>query len=223
MTNSKNKPGSAGILPASLRIEKEAAPPKHVSRFTLSLLFLCLPALFPEARADTVQASSSHCTVDTRDVRLGIGGETQTNSAHFTVDTRDVRTDLGGTGQAGSSHFMVDTRDVRPGLGGLAEAGSSHFTVDTTGLFLALTIANSGHFIVDTRDAIDFGLRLFENLATVRIAGEVPGSGGTLTSPLRIHKNGATYGILLTATNAPNATRIRVQTPAGEKAWLKLP
>jgi hypothetical protein len=46
---------------------------------------------------------------------------------------------------------------------------------------------------------------------------------GTLTSPLRIRKNGVTYGIMLVAPNAPDASPIRVQTSSGIKALQKLP
>jgi hypothetical protein len=70
---------------------------------------------------------------------------------------------------------------------------------------------------------IDIGLRVYDGTATNHIAAEAPEPGGQLTSPIRITKNGTNYGILLTATNAPNASRIRIQTSAGTKAWMKLP
>ncbi len=70
---------------------------------------------------------------------------------------------------------------------------------------------------------LDIGLRTFDGTATNRIACEAPGLGGTLSSPLRIARNGTNYGILLVQTDATDASRIQVQTSAGIKAWKKLP
>ena len=67
--------------------------------------------------------------------------------------------------------------------------------------------------------AVDIGLRAFDG-GIIRIACE---PAGTLTSPMRIHKNGTTYGILLVNVDSPDASRLRVQTSSGVKALQKLP
>lgn len=66
---------------------------------------------------------------------------------------------------------------------------------------------------------VDIGLRAFDGTATIKLACEA----GSPASPLRIAKNGTTYGILLVATNAPNASKIRIPTASGVKAVMKLP
>lgn len=70
------------------------------------------------------------------------------------------------------------------------------------------------------RDSSDIGLRVQDGGAVIRIAVEL---AGTLTSPLRIAKNGVTYGIMLVEPNAPNASHLRISTASGAKAWAKLP
>jgi hypothetical protein len=67
--------------------------------------------------------------------------------------------------------------------------------------------------------ANDIGLRAYDGTGTIKIACEV----GTATSPLRISKNGTTYGILLVATNDTTASKIRIPTSSGVKAVMKLP
>jgi len=65
---------------------------------------------------------------------------------------------------------------------------------------------------------IDIGLRVYDGTAIISIACE---PAGTLTSPLRIAKNGIIYGIVLVDPSDPDATGIRVQTSAGVKALRK--
>jgi hypothetical protein len=67
--------------------------------------------------------------------------------------------------------------------------------------------------------AVDIGLRAYDGTATIKIACE----SGPLTSPLRIGKNGTTYGILLVPPTAVNASKLRIQTASGTKALQKLP
>ena len=74
-------------------------------------------------------------------------------------------------------------------------------------------------FTLDTRSFLDIGLRVFDGHNIIGIAAEP----GTPTSPLRIHKNGVTYGIRLVDPNLLNASKIRIQTPTGVKALQKLP
>lgn len=66
-------------------------------------------------------------------------------------------------------------------------------------------------------------LRADDGTNISRIACEPPGPGGTLRSPLRMHKGGTNFGIVLVETNAPGASKIHVQTSSGIKAWRKLP
>jgi len=66
---------------------------------------------------------------------------------------------------------------------------------------------------------IDIGLRIFDGTAVIKIAIQ----NGTATSPLRVSKNGTTYGVLLVSTGDPNASRIHIKTSAGSMALKKLP
>ena len=65
---------------------------------------------------------------------------------------------------------------------------------------------------------MDIGLRVHDGTATIKI-----GCAFGLPSPLRISKNGVSYGILLVPTSSPDASRIRIQTSSGTKAMKKLP
>lgn len=66
---------------------------------------------------------------------------------------------------------------------------------------------------------IDIGLRIFDGTQTVPIAAEPL---GTLISPLRIFKNGNTYGVALVDVSDPNASKARINTSGGIKALRKL-
>ena len=67
---------------------------------------------------------------------------------------------------------------------------------------------------------MDAGLRAYDGSAVIKLACEGPGS---TNSPIRFNKNGTNYGLLLTLTNAPNASKFRIKTPTGIQAWMKLP
>jgi len=67
--------------------------------------------------------------------------------------------------------------------------------------------------------SVDIGLRVFDGTNIKKIAIQ----NGTATSPLRINKNGTTYGILLVPTNNPTASKIHIQTSAGVMSWQTLP
>jgi len=69
---------------------------------------------------------------------------------------------------------------------------------------------------------LDIGLRVFDGTNIVGIACEPPGAGGQLTSPLRIHKNGTNYGVLLVVPDAAEASMLKIQTTDGIKALRKL-
>jgi len=66
----------------------------------------------------------------------------------------------------------------------------------------------------------DIGLRVFDGTQTVSIAVEPL---GTLTSPLRIAKDGLVYGIVLVDQGDPNESGIRINTSSGIKALRKYP
>jgi len=66
---------------------------------------------------------------------------------------------------------------------------------------------------------VDCGLRIFDGTAKVTPACEPL---GTLTSPLRIAKNGNTYGVALVDPSDPNALKARIQTRTGTKALRKI-
>jgi len=65
----------------------------------------------------------------------------------------------------------------------------------------------------------DMGLRVFDGTQTVSIAAE---PWGTLTSPLRIFKNGNIYGIALVEPGHPNDSGVRIWTSSGIKALKKI-
>jgi len=83
----------------------------------------------------------------------------------------------------------------------------------------ARTIRETKFVVAGYREVIDIGLRVYDGTEIIRIACEPKGS---LTSPLRIRKNGVTYGIVLVDTPNPHASKIRVQTSSKVKALRKL-
>jgi hypothetical protein len=64
----------------------------------------------------------------------------------------------------------------------------------------------------------DIGLRVYNGTEIVYIATE---PAGTLTSSLRIAKNGVIYGIVLVAPGDANDSGLRIQTSSGIKALRK--
>lgn len=167
-------------------------------------------------------ADSVDFTLNTTGIALGIGGSAYADSVDFTVNTTGIALGIGGSASADSADFTVNTSGIALGMGGSAEAESADFTLNTTGIALGLggsAHADSLDFTLNTGGAVDIGLHIQDGAATIRVACEPP---GTLTSPLRIHKNGTTYGIILVDPNSPDATKIRIQTPSGVKALQKL-
>jgi hypothetical protein len=65
----------------------------------------------------------------------------------------------------------------------------------------------------------DIGLRVYDGTGVITIACEPEGAA---TSPLRIAKNGTTYGIALVEPSDVNACGIRIETSSGVKALRKL-
>lgn len=197
--------------------------------------------------AGVLQADSSDFTLDTTGADTGPAGVLQADSADFTLDTTGPDTGAAGVQQADSSDFTLDTRGADTGPAGVLQADSADFTLDTTGPdtdaagvlqadssdFIldtrgpdtggGISLADSPDFLLDTLDWLDIGLRIYDGLAALKIAVEAPGTGGQTVSALRVNKGGTNYGILLIPTNWPDASRIRIQTSTGTKAWRKLP
>jgi hypothetical protein len=69
-------------------------------------------------------------------------------------------------------------------------------------------------------NVIDIGLRVYDGTQPVAIAAEPT---GTLTSPLRIAKNGVIYGVALVNPGDPNDSGVRIQTSSGIKALRRYP
>ncbi len=68
---------------------------------------------------------------------------------------------------------------------------------------------------------IDIGLRIFSGGGVVKLAAE---PFGTITSPLRIARDGVVYGLMLVSTSdVTNASGVRVNTKNGVMAVKKLP
>ena len=68
--------------------------------------------------------------------------------------------------------------------------------------------------------AIDVGLRAYDGTAVIKLGCE---AAAELNSPIRINKNGTSYGIILTPIDSLDASKFRVQTSSGVKALMKLP
>lgn len=66
--------------------------------------------------------------------------------------------------------------------------------------------------------AVDVGLRAYDGVGVIKIACE---PAGVLNSPLRIHKNGTTYSIILVDSTDARASKIRIKTNTGVKALAK--
>jgi hypothetical protein len=67
---------------------------------------------------------------------------------------------------------------------------------------------------------LDIGLHAHDGIAIIHIAVE---PAGPLTSPFRISKNGTSYSIVLTDPTSSDASKFRIQTASGVKAWAKMP
>lgn len=65
---------------------------------------------------------------------------------------------------------------------------------------------------------VDIGLRAYDGTGIIKIACE---PAGILTSPLRTHKNGITYAIVLVDSADSRASKIRIKTNSGIKALVK--
>ncbi|MBN2138344.1 MAG: hypothetical protein JW720_11100 [Sedimentisphaerales bacterium] len=66
---------------------------------------------------------------------------------------------------------------------------------------------------------IDIGLRIYDGTEIISIACEPE---GTLTSPLRIAKDGVIYGVVLVPPSDPTASKVMIETSSGVKAIMKL-
>lgn len=66
---------------------------------------------------------------------------------------------------------------------------------------------------------IDIGLRVYDGTGVIKIACE---PAGILTSPLRIHKNGTTYAVVLVDPLDIWASKIKLRIKSGVKALAKI-
>jgi len=65
---------------------------------------------------------------------------------------------------------------------------------------------------------VDIGLRYYDGTSVKTIACTTD----LTNNPLRIHKNGTTYAIVLVDPTDASASKIRIKTPSGIKAWKEL-
>jgi hypothetical protein len=117
-----------------------------------------------------------------------------------------------GTDRVGATYTSFTIPSVQD-----ADYGS-YTVVITNGPFIGATSVTSDVALLTVY--MDAGLRAHDGTGAIGLACEPPGQQ---TSPIRINKNGINYGIMLVATNAPNASKFRVQTSSGAKALQKLP
>ncbi len=116
------------------------------------------------------------------------------------------------------------------GFFGRSFAGNLQSSAASVGSFAVLNSdpGNGNNFIFDVPvftnaagpQVADIGVRVYDGTSTIKITTE---PYGTLTSPFRINKNGTNYGVLLVPTTDPKASRIRIQTASGTKAFETLP
>lgn len=187
---------------------------------------LDLTAITLATTGGLTRADSGDFILDTTNVvASGTGGTTIADSADFVLNlTNAIASGIGGTTTADSADFVLNT--LPPGF-----AESDDFVLDLAATTLAATggttRADSGDFILDTTGSeydfvirsLDIGLRAYDGTTVIKLGVE----RGTPSSPLRIRKNGVTYGIRLVPVDSPGASKIRVQTPGGVKAIQKLP
>jgi len=62
-----------------------------------------------------------------------------------------------------------------------------------------------------------------ERTNTQESSGLVAGVPANAPLTVRLEKNRTTYGALLEDSSSTNASKVRMQTAAGVKAWQKLP
>lgn len=226
----------SGVWPCGARAD---TPPGDSWDFTLD-------TRSADSGISVTQSDSPTFTLDTTGADAAPGGLLQADSSDFLLDTTladsgltvllsdsgnfilDTRAADNGLGllQSDSPDFALDTTGPDGAPGGLSGSDSPDFILDTRGADAGaggVLLADSPDFPLDTRDGLDIGLRVYDGLAIIKIAVEAPGPGGQLASALRTMKRGTNYGILLIPTNWPDASRVRIQTAAGTKAWRKLP
>lgn len=78
--------------------------------------------------------------------------------------------------------------------------------------------ANGWIYELQAWGVVDIGLRAYDGTGVVKIACE---PAGVLSSPLRIHKNGTIYAIVLVDQSDSRASRTRIKTNSGTKALAK--
>jgi uncharacterized repeat protein (TIGR03803 family) len=147
-------------------------------------------------------------------------GGTNGTGTIFRITTNGLFTSLISFGPA-ESFSLVSSNGISPNAMTLGSDGKLYGTTwhggtNGTGFGTVFRLALNSS---SGAPPLDIGLRVYDGMATNKIAAE----SGTPTSPFRINKNGTNYGILLVDTNSPNASKVRIQTSSGVKAWQKLP
>lgn len=80
-------------------------------------------------------------------------------------------------------------------------------------------VADTGNHVI-RKGVPDSGVRAFDGTEIIRFAPDPPGKP---TSSIRISVKGVSHGVALTEVDAAEASKFRIQTPAGVKALKKLP
>jgi hypothetical protein len=105
------------------------------------------------------------------------------------------------------------------GTGTAARFGGPYgLAVESAGILYVADGEN--HTIRKGVPAIDAGLRAYDGTVVIKLALE---TSDQPTSPVRISKGTANYGIVLVPTDSPDASKFRIQTSSGTKALRKLP
>jgi hypothetical protein len=120
-----------------------------------------------------------------------------------------VRTLAGLSGNPGSADGTGSAARFRGPLG---------LGIDKAGI---IYVADGDNYTIRKGvPAIDAGMRAYDGTAVVKLALE---TGAQPTSPIRISKGTVNYGIILVPADSPDASRFRIQTSSGVKAFRKLP
>ena len=116
-----------------------------------------------------------------------------------------------GAWQSPTQGGSVGSRQIA--IGPFAEGDFVEYKAETLDGVSNATETEIGSFTVGASIVVDCGLRGYDN-SVVKFACEPL---GTLTSPLRINKNGSIYGVILVDESDPMASDFKIKTSAGIK------
>ena len=116
-----------------------------------------------------------------------------------------------GAWQSPTQGGSVGSRQIA--IGPFAEGDFVEYKAETLDGVSNATETEIGSFTVGASIVVDCGLRGYDN-SVVKFACEPL---GTLTSPLRINKNGSIYGVILVDESDPMASDLKIKTSAGIK------